>query len=214
MGTTGLLNIPGGDMQPEGAFMAGGNYLPEEMTPDFFDHATGNYFVNITFLSFAEVAYRCTLMKKEFIAGQKWQQDRSLTLRLRPLKEGKYHPSLVVGSDDLIKSSSLNPFTTGERYFASVYAVGTKHVEFDGHTLGFTAGAYFFSDHSLAKNIFYGIRYTPAFLKAVSLLAEYDTNGVNTGATARLFKYFSVHLFAYNFKAVSGGIRYEFQLIR
>jgi hypothetical protein len=214
MGVTGLLNIPSAEMQPDGFFMAGGNYLPEEMTPDFFDHATGNYFVNITFLSFAEVAYRCTLMKKEFIAGQKWQQDRSLTLRLRPLKEGKYYPSLAVGSDDLIKSYDFNPFTADERYFASVYAVGTKHVAFGGHTLGFTLGAYFLSDHSLAKSIFSGIRYTPSFLQSVSLLAEYDTNGVNIGAAARLFGHFSAHLFSYDFKAISGGVRYEFQLIR
>lgn len=213
-GVTGLLNIPSADMQPDGLFMAGGNYLPEEMTPDFWDHNTGNYFVNITFLSFVEVAYRCTLMKKEFKAGQKWQQDRSLTLRIRPLKEGKYYPAIAVGSDDLIKSSDFNPFTLKNRYFASVYAVATKHITLNGHTIGFTLGGYFFSDHSLSKSVFYGVQYTPPFLKSVSLLAEYDTKGVNIGATARLFKYFSAHLFSYDFKAVSGGLRYEFQLIR
>src|SRR5574344_581704 len=61
MGNTGLLNIPSADMQETGTFMGGGNYLPEGMTPFAFD--TGNYFVNITFLSILELSYRCTLLK-------------------------------------------------------------------------------------------------------------------------------------------------------
>lgn len=61
MGNTGLLNIPTADMQKAGTFMGGGNYLPNGMTP--FNFNTGNYFVNITFLSFLELSYRCTLLK-------------------------------------------------------------------------------------------------------------------------------------------------------
>lgn len=61
MGNTGLLNIPTADMQETGTFMGGANYLPDGMTP--FKFNTGNYFVNITFLSILELSYRCTLLK-------------------------------------------------------------------------------------------------------------------------------------------------------
>lgn len=214
MGVTGLLNIPSADMQPDGLFMAGGNFLPNEMMPDVWNYNTGNYFMNITFFSFMEVAYRCTLMKGEVKAGQRREQDRSVTLRLRPLKEGIYRPAIVVGSNDIINTSELNPLkSSGNRYFASAYTVATKHVELDGHLLGFTLGGYFFSRHSFSRSVFGGMRYTPSFLKPVNLLAEYDTNGINIGVTARLFGHFSAHLFSYDFKVVSGGLRYEFQLI-
>lgn len=69
MGNTGLLNIPTADMQKTGTFMGGGNYLPEGMTP--FSFNTGNYFANITFLSFLELSYRCTLQKAKRYDGKK-----------------------------------------------------------------------------------------------------------------------------------------------
>lgn len=103
MGNTGQLNIPTADMQEAGTFMGGGNYLPDGMTP--FNFNTGNYFVNMTFLSFVELSYRCTLLKTRRYDGKRgyFQQDRSMTARIRPLKEGKYRPSLVIGVDDPFK---------------------------------------------------------------------------------------------------------------
>ena len=95
MGNTGLLNIPTADMQETGTFMGGGNYLPNGMTP--FNFNTGNYFVNITFLSFLELSYRCTLQKAKRYDGKEgyFHQDRSMTARVRPLKEGKFHSKLI-----------------------------------------------------------------------------------------------------------------------
>lgn len=92
MGTTGMMNIPTAEMQQTGTFMIGGNYLPEELNP--FKYNSGNYFVNITFFSFLELNYRCILLKSDYMAKKPKfnQQDRSLSVRLRPLKEGKYWP--------------------------------------------------------------------------------------------------------------------------
>ncbi len=212
---TGLLNTPSADMQPDGMFMAGGNFLPEKMMPEMWDYNSGNYFLNITFLPFAEVAYRCTILKGEFKAGNKWQQDRSVSIRLRPLKEGRFLPSVVVGTNDAFTTGELNTFkeTKGNRYFSSVYAVATKNIPFEGNVLGITAGSYLFSKNSLYKGIFGGVRFTPSFLKPVSVIAEYDANSVNAGVTARLFNHLSIHVFAYDFKAVSCGLRYEFRLL-
>lgn len=140
LGVTGLLNIPSADMQQDGTFMAGANYLPQEMLPREWGYNSGNYFVNLTFLPFMEVAYRCTLLKVEETG--KWNQDRSVSLRLRPLKEGKWWPAVVIGSNDAFTTGELNPFldSGGNRYFSSVYAVGTKHFRFYGHDIGVTVG--------------------------------------------------------------------------
>ena len=123
-------------MQEAGTFMGGGNYLPDGMTP--FNFNTGNYFVNMTFLSFVELSYRCTLLKTRRYDGKRgyFQQDRSMTARIRPLKEGKYRPSLVIGVDDPFKN-------TGTNYFATVYGALTKGFSIaQGDRLAVTAGYY------------------------------------------------------------------------
>lgn len=218
MGTTGFLNIPSADMQPDGTFMGGGNYLPKQMLPSSWGYNTGNYFVNMTFLPFLEVAYRCTLLRGEFKAGSKWQQDRSVSIRLRPLKEAKWWPSIVLGSNDAFTTNQLNMF--GEvgknRFFSSVYGVATKHIFLSGHDLGFTFGVNVpFSKSSYKQGVFGGISYSPAFFRPLTMMMEYDTtDAVNIGVAARLFNHLSLHAFCYDFKTVSAGIRYEIQLIK
>lgn len=213
-GTAGLLNTPSADMQEDGVFMAGFNYLPKEIMPEEWDINTGNYFLNITFLPFLELGYRCTLMRDELDGGD-WKQDRSVSFRIRPLKEGKYFPAIVLGSNDLLTTSQLNPFseTKNNRFFSSFYAVGTKHFEKNGHKFGLTAGGYLLSNKSVYKGFFCGINYTPSFCKDLSFMAEYEYYGFNLGVKARLFDHFSIHLFSCDFESVSGGLRYEFNLL-
>lgn len=214
LGMTGLLTIPTADMQPDGTFMGGGNFLPEELTPAKWDYDTGSYFVNMTFLPFLEIGYRCTLFHREFENGNKWQQDRSVSLRVRPLKEGKWWPSLVMGSNDAFTTGKLNTFSnvTGNRYFSSVYMVATKHFLSGGHDLALTLGGNIpFRNGSYRKGVFGGMSYSPAFLKPVILMAEYDAEAVSVGAAALLFNHISLYAFCYDFKAVAGGVRYEFK---
>ena len=208
MGNTGLLNIPTADMQETGTFMGGGNYLPNGMTP--FNFNTGNYFVNITFLSFLELSYRCTLQKAKRYDGKEgyFHQDRSMTARVRPLKEGKFHPSLLLGVDDPFKNTGIN-------YFATVYGALTKGFSIaKGDRLALTAGYYFpLNDHSIKDGPFGGISYSPAFCREMTVMAEYDSEGFNVGAAARLWRHLSIHVFTREFNSISGGIRYECRLL-
>lgn len=209
MGTTGMLNTPTAEMQETGTFMMGGNYLPKEMNP--FGYNSGNYFVNITFFSFLELNYRCTLLKSDYMTPKTKfrQQDRSMSVRLRPLKEGKYWPAIVVGSNDPFKDKGYN-------YFASVYGVATKSFCRGGHSV-VVSGGYF---HPLGKKkyvlqdgIFGGLRFSPAFCREASVMAEYDSDGFNFGIAARFWKHLSLNVFTREFKGISGGLRYECTLI-
>ena len=213
MGVTGLLNIPTADMQRDGTVMLGGNYLPKEMLPTHWDYNSGNYFVNATFFPWLELAYRCTLMKVEETG--KWNQDRSVSIRLRPLKEGKWWPAVVIGSNDVLTTNELNTFKDpgGTRYFSSVFAVGTKHFLLGGHDWGITIGGHIpFRSASTRKGVFGGVQYRPAFFRDFSLMAEYDSDAVTVGASVRLFGHLSAHVFCYDFKNVCGGLRYEVEL--
>lgn len=208
MGNTGLMNIPTADMQEDGTFLLGGNYVPNGMTP--FNFNTGNYFANITFLSFVELSYRCTLLKTTRYDGKRgyFQQDRSMTARVRPLKEGKYWPAVVIGVNDPFRN-------TGNNYYGSIYGVLTKGFSLTGNDrLALTAG-YFFptNDHCVQKGVFGGVSYQPGFYRDLTVSAEYDTEGVNVGAAVRLWKHVSLHCFTRDFKSVSGGIRYECVLL-
>lgn len=208
MGNTGLMNIPTADMQEQGTFLLGGNYLPDGMTP--FNYNTGNYFANITFLSFVELSYRCTLLKTQRYDGKRgyFQQDRSMTARVRPLKEGKYWPALVIGMNDPFKN-------TGTNYYASVYGVATKGFSIaPGDRLAVTLGYFFpMNDHCVQDGVFGGISYSPAFYRDLQVTAEYDTQGVNVGAAVRLWRHLSLHVFTREFKTLAGGIRYECVLL-
>lgn len=214
MGVTGLLNIPTADMHEDGTFMVGANFLPDRMLPDPWNYNTGNYFLNMTFLPCLEVGYRCTLMK---LKTGKWNQDRSVSLRLRPLKEGKYWPSVVVGSNDAFTTGEINPLKKVEsnRFFSSLYGVATKHWLPGGHDLGVSIGWNVpFRSNNEREGIFGGVSYSPAFCRAFSLMAEYDDKAVNTGISLCLFNHFTLHLFCYDLKAVAGGVRYELSLLK
>lgn len=214
MGVGGLLNIPSADMQADGTFMLGVNYLPEQMLPDFWDYNSGNYFLDMTFLPFLEMCYRCTLMK---LKTGKWNQDRSVSLRLRPLKEGKYWPSVVIGSNDALTTGHLNTLSEvgGNRYFSSVYGVATKHFLPGGHDLGCTFGWNIpFRKDTPREGVFVGLSYSPAFFRLLSLMAEYDGNALNIGGSVRLFNHFTVHVFCYDLETVSCGVRYELVLLK
>lgn len=206
------MTIPTADMQEEGRFMAGANYMPQELLPSMWDYNSGNYFLNITFLPFMEVGYRCTLMKLE---TGKINQDRSVTLRLRPLKEGKWWPSIVVGSNDLLTTGQLNPSgeALGNRYFASIYGVATKSFRFSGHEIAATVGYNIATQkHVYNEGQFYGVSYCPSFAQNFKLMAEMNRSKCSLGVSALFWKHLSLHLFYHDFKALSTGIRYEITL--
>lgn len=72
-GVTGLLHMPNAEMQKDGTFVIGGNFLNKKNMPNdnWWGYDTYNYFINITFLSRLEVSYICTLVqgKKMDIIG-------------------------------------------------------------------------------------------------------------------------------------------------
>lgn len=208
MGTAGMLNAPSAEMHETGTFVIGGNFLPKSINP--FKYNTGNYFVGITLFDFMELTYRETLLKSTYMTEKPKfnQQDRSMSIRIRPLKEGKYHPAIVIGAHD--------PFNDlGENHYQAVFGAATKHLDWGGHELGLTVGYMGCTGNRnrLNNGVFGGVTYRPAFCKETTLTVEYDTHRVNVGVAARLWRHVSLHAFTSGFDFISGGIRYECVLI-
>ena len=211
IGTTGQLMIPTAEMQETGTFMGGANFLPEQLTPSVFSFPTMNYFVDMTLFSFIEFTYRMTLLKMTTGTGRTGyhNQDRSNTIRIRPLKESRYFPAVVIGGDDLLTEKKTP-------YWGAYYGVLTKTIGFrSGDQLAVTAGWYIHQGDCRVfnKGPFGGVRYTPSFCKELKLMVEYDTRGWNMGAAMRFWKHLSVNVFTREFTCVSAGLRYECILI-
>lgn len=204
-GTTGLLNIPSANMQEDGTFMAGANFLPIALTPPTWDYNTGNYYLNITFLPFMEISYRLTLLKPEGY-DVITNQDRSLSVRFRVVKEKRYFPSLVIGNNDIF--SSAEGFST-DRNFSNFYMVATKNVVHGNNrfstTLGYAPGI--FKNKELS-GIFGGISFSPAFLPQIKLMAEYDTKVINAGASVLLLNHIYVFGMAHKMRHLVGGFAF------
>lgn len=204
-GTTGLLNIPSADMQADGTFFLGANYMPDEITPSSdFDYNTGNYYFNITFLPFLEISYRMTLLK---MGTGNYNQDRSFGIRIRVLKEKKILPSLVIGGNDLYNSGGDQ-----STYFNSVFGVATKQFSFNKTITAFTAG---YAQQAFGKEapenlngFFGGVAVSPGFMPALKLIGEYDTNSFNTGFSVLIRRHLFVYGFLYDFSVPVGGLAY------
>jgi len=217
-GNTGLLNIPSAEMQADGSFVFGANYLPENMTPSTFSYNTGNYYLNLTFLPFLEVTYRCTLFKMEQ-TGRYTNQDRSFTLRARLLKEKKYQPAIVIGGNDILSSTPGENDILGaegraeSRFYRAIYAVVSKNLRWSDHNIGLTLGSGF-GDYNGGhlSGPFGGISISPSFLKQLSVIAEYDSHAINLGVSALLFKHLYLHAFSYDLKYFVGGFAYKIHL--
>lgn len=201
-GTSGLLNAPAASMPADGTFSTGVNYLPDIVTPQpKFNYNTFNYYAGMTFLPFLELSIRMTLLKRPD-EDSYFNQDRSLAVRLRLLKESKWMPSVVIGGNDLYSTT-----LTGKKYFKSLFIVGTKSFKAGrnvaGVSLGYAPGE--FIDSSIS-GVFGGISFSPAFMRSLSLIAEYDTKYFNAGASILLFRHIFLYGFAGGLKHFSGGM--------
>ncbi len=241
-GTTGLLHAPTADMQRDKTFMAGTSYLVHAATPEHWWYDTYNYYINITFFPWLEVAYTCTLHKGE--VGSDWpeetwgkfrNQDRQFSVRLRVWKEGwwkSWTPQVVAGLNDLTTTMSAleNDYSPdgvggyGNGYWNRYFVAATKHVDYPGiGNLGVHA-AYVYNrrkDYPLngptfGTNFRFGLPRTTLANKAINglnLMAEYDSRTVNVGAEYSFWKdYINAVVELNQGKYISGGLVFKIHL--
>ena len=152
-GTSGLLNMPTGEMQRDKTFLCGFGFLENHTTPARWTYDTWNYYINITIFPWMEVAYTCTLHKAMAVDpaygagfwvpstyGKFVNQDRNFSLRLRLWKEGwwkSWTPQIVIGGNDCLNNS----WTEGSKiamsdakmngFYSRYYVAVTKHFSFE-----------------------------------------------------------------------------------
>ena len=226
-GTSGLIHIPSAEMHHEGDAFIGAHFLNKNMLPDqgFLYPAyvgekynTFDYYVALAPFNWLELSYVCTerIYRKDAQGHViNWSKDRYASIKIRPLKEGKYHPAIAIGCNDFWTSDFSNDLPNEQLYFLNWYVVATKHFDFSGNELGITLGyRYFFRDYNSKWNgIVGGITFRPAFFPQGRLIAEYTGNEFQMGMDVLLWQHLRLQASLMNFKHFSGGICLQFNLL-
>lgn len=217
-GMSGLIHVPSGEMDEAGEARVGAHFLNKEFTPDKGFNYEGKYntlshYLSITPFSWLEIGYTCTLQKGRAIdnKGQVLEgnpklrfKDRYFSVKLQPLKEGKWWPAIAIGANDPYGTDSKEG--TGKegespqngdgksQYFSNYYIAATKHIGLKGHSIGIhVAYRHWKRDYNSKWNgPVGGITYQPSFQKNLRLIAEYTGDDVNVGFDWKLWKHLLV----------------------
>ena len=210
IGTNGLMNIPTADMRPAGTFDGGASFIQKELLYEK-TYNTYLYYISFTPFSWIELTLRETLLKTRKSADDPrvgfYQQDRSITVRLRPLKEGRYWPSVVVGANDFYSDH-------GYSRYSCFYGVVSKH--FPVKSVGtFEATVGYARPHKQGETydgVMGGVSFAPAFFPDMRVMGEYDTKGCNVGVGAFLFRHLNVTCFTREFKGFNATLSYQYTI--
>lgn len=206
-GTTGLLHAPTADMQRDKTFMAGCGYLNYRATPARWNYHTWNYYINITFFPWLEVAYTCTIFDEWARGGKVYMknQDRSFHIRLRAWKEGwwkPWTPQIVLGVNDFTTGSGedythMGVEGDGNGYFNRYYMAASKHLAWNGKWGIHASYLYNRRGKDKLNGPAFGVDYQFTLsgddfwskaINGINLMAEYDSKFVNIGGKYALWK--------------------------
>ena len=223
-GTSGMSHIPTGEMHHEGDALIGAHYLNKAMLPDtgflFLGekYNTFDYYLALTPFSWIEMSYVCTERRRAIDdqTGQiHWSKDRYASVKIQPLKEGKYYPAVAVGCNDIFTSAFDEDQSDSQLYFTNMYVAATKTFAFSGNELGVTmAYRHFFRGYNSKWNgIVGGVTFRPSFFPQWRLMAEYTGNEFILGTDVLLWQHLRLQASLKDFKYVNAGLCLQFNLL-
>lgn len=226
-GMSGMIHVPSAEMDTAGDARIGFHILNKHFTPDqpgwYYEgkkYNTADFYMSLTPFKWMELGYTMTLFKVETDkVGDKsgyTRKDRYISLKLRPLEEGRYWPAVAVGANDFLTSSPLKSNTNGagNGFWRNYYIAVTKHFGLRGHELATTvAYRHFVSAFNHKWNgVVGGVTYRPAFAKNWRAIAEWSGCDVNLGIDCLLWRHLLLQASLQDCKYPSGGICYKVNL--
>ena len=236
--STGLLQMPTADMQPDGTVMITNNYLNKNALPKSgWNYDTFQYGLYVSFWNRVEIGYVCTIFNgkwdprpnKTYRQTIMRNQDRHFTGRVALLREGDFGvawlPALVVGVSDPTTGAGGGEYleadvTKGNGFFNRNFVVMTKHFATPWGTLGAHAGYQFNRRKDYPLNApCVGVNWQPVWLQhqgildSLDVIAEYDARTVNLGLTASVWRnHFEAMFELQNFRWINFGLRFKFRV--
>ena len=129
-GMAGLIHVPSADMDTVLVAHVGAHYVERHMIPDVMKLDGEKYdswtnYLTIQPFSWIELAYGYTLRKyhKNRNPQKKvgfYSKDRYFSIRIQPIHEAKWWPSVTIGGNDVIGSGDGGA-STGTDYYRNYY---------------------------------------------------------------------------------------------
>lgn len=228
-GLSGLIHVPSAEMNPEGTARIGGYYMDRHFTPDddgrygFIyngeKYHTTDFYLSLTPFKWMEIGYTFTLQKSLLDGYDKPgynQKDRYFSVKLNPLREGRYHPAIAVGSNDFIGSPTKRSGNggSGAGYFCNYYIVATKHFNLAGHQIGVNV-AYRYCPTVYSEKwegVVGGVTYSPSFARHLRAIVEYTGNEINIGADCLLWRHLFIQAAMVEGRYFTGGLCFQTNL--
>lgn len=216
VGQSGLIHAPSADMDTAGVARIGVHYIPKEIMPDRMtcDNEKFNSLTNylsLTAFRWVQITYGYTLWKthknlRPYNKTGFYSKDRYFSLKLQPIKEDKWWPSVVVGGNDVWGSGEDGH--SGSNYYKNYYVAMSKHVDLGGNVIG---GHIAYRDWKLKSNhkwngVVGGVTIQPSFYRPLRLMGEWDGNEFNVGADCLLFKMFLIQFALIDMHRFNAGL--------
>ncbi len=216
IGLSGMIHVPTADMDTVGVARVGAHYIPRSMMPDrmLLDGEKFNSLTNylsVTPFRWIQLSYGYTLWKFHQDKNPNNQvgfyaKDRYFSIKLQPIREGKWWPSVVIGGNDVWGSADEGE--SGSNYYKNYFISASKHLDVGGHLIGGHVTYRRWSKEFNHKwnGVVGGITFQPGFYRPLRAMAEWDGNEVNIGVDCQLFKYFLVQCALLDLRTLNAGL--------
>jgi len=223
-GLPGLIHTPVAGTDTVGTARIGTHYIRKEMMPDDFVYGgsdglvhkynSASYYLSIAPFNWVQASYTCVMIRRREDRNSYKGQDRHVSVRFSPLKEGRWYPAVSFGAQDLL-GTTLDSETSQNRFW-NVYAAASKHFDLGGHKIGVNAVyRYYLRDiNKKFQGVVGGLTYSPSFAPNCRLIAEWDGCHFNAAVDALLWRSLLLQLSLEDCQYITGGIAWKIPLIR
>ncbi len=223
IGLSGMIHVPTADMDTVGIARIGAHFIPKAMMPTTMKLDGESYnsltnYLTITPFRWIQLSYGYTLQKcyQDDNPQKKtgfYTKDRYFSIKLQPLQEGKWWPSVVIGGNDVWGS-----YDSGESYsdfYKNFFIATSKHIDIKGNIIGghLTYRKWDKEFNHKWNGVVGGVTFQPKFYRPLRAIAEWDGNEVNIGADCLLFKYFLVQCALLDFRHFNAGLCIYYPLL-
>lgn len=223
-GTSGFLHIPSAEMSHEGDARMGVHYLNKALLPDtgfLFQgekYNTYDFYLGITPFEWIELSFTSTRRKDtRAVTGEVgfWRKDRYASIKIRPLREGRYHPAVAIGFNDVGTTAFNKERTDVQLYFTNIYVAATKHFGFGGNELAVNLAYrhYFRNYNNKWSGLVGGLSFRPAFFPQGRAIVEYTGNEFLIGADALLWQHVRIQASLIDFKYLNLGLCLQLNML-
>ena len=185
MGYSGLVVTPTARILEDGQLSANVSRIPKLYADNYKPYVRTCYVAAMGFMPFMEATMG-------FIRPDNFQGgvgDRTVSVRLRLLREQRRAPAITIGFHDFFAVEEFDLEPADAQHFTSSYIVMTKNIHmFQSATIGFTIGYgsnWLPSSDNQLNGMFGGVEFSP--FDRFQLLLEHDSIHTNAGMRFNFF---------------------------